>query len=175
MTTRCKSLLGNALAWGFVAVMLCPFLSVGIVGVTRGIYVLSRQAEAREWVVTDGTLLEAEYVRYQPPRVCYQYVADGRNFVGTKFALAEDVLTGMTAKRLINEVRQDAEDGSLTVYVDPRDPSSSVLYAAREEGVFSMIGGLMGIGLAASIILVATWRACRVKQGNGSINQIERP
>lgn len=130
-----------------VAAILVGLFATAIFGFSA--YSIWRGLSTLRWTSTQGKVLESKVVRslmasedkgpgYEPS-VQYEYSVAGKEYKGSQIALVQALR--FTRGRAEDIARQYREGSRVTVYYDPKDPSSSVLQ--RGMTTFAPFVGLL--------------------------------
>jgi hypothetical protein len=142
------------------------FVLIGL-GVTYATFLKPwlQQQDAKQWVSTPATVLESTVRSHRGDDsttysvyIAYQYIYNGKSWVGDRFGFTGGSSSGSSGKRAI--VKRYPKDHRFEVFVNPDSPAESVIQ--RDAGS-SLFLGLIPIVFAVvgAIIILAVLRGTR--------------
>lgn len=145
-----STLAGLVMAGFFLALAAWPVFLVG--------RLTHRVVRAKAWVEVPARVISVQVDFQRRPRrmghynvdLLYGYEREGKTFQGRRLAFTPqsndrgDVWNGRWLKRTVEELDEARRDGRpVTVFVDPGNPSDSVVHRGMMWGDFGMCCGLM--------------------------------
>jgi len=140
----------------FIKTLFIPSLLIVIGGgsILWSIYDYNRYWNSHDWPETKAKGKIIDFGSFNFPQITYSYESKGERFTSKKIAYYP--IDGMSSLNAINTYSKIEEDDKITVYLNPDDPSESILIKGHQDFSFQQRYGPQVI-LGAMLFLLGLY------------------